>query len=364
MSLFVAGMSGCKPAASPVVQHKRVQLDALLPFHPLWAQVVGLDRTTTNLLQRGAVSGTVGSALSPLPPTLEIPPAVPATVAEARGSRSRGYENEYLRQLAETLKMQDDIYLARLERLQDKDAEARYLKELADRVASIRVERLRQAEVLDRQITRLRFRDVPLQVQLKVYTDQAAKDAQTQHDLLTAQIDKLTRDAETLVSASIISDLAVNDLKGRREALLLDARKQLDERSRQLAHEREAHLQKEAGRLTYISEPVPSISRIELPDPGPEQAPLALSPLQMEQSAMVAADVTVESSRVQQTAIWRMERDALVQAIRGDTEQAIRQIATKQGWDVEFGNVHDARVLPDVTEEMKVLLRSQWQQPR
>lgn len=363
MSLFCGGMTGCTRPSPPLMVQKRIRIGTMLPLHPLWAQVVALDRTIASLRVPRRSSGALGSPLSPLPPTLAVAPAVPATVVEARRRRAKDFETDYLRQLAETLRMKDEAYLARLAKRTDKDAEAAYRRELAERMTAIRAGRIRQAEVLDREISRLRFRDVPLQLQLNVDKGQGAQDALIQHDLLLAQIDQLSHEAEALVSPTIIADLAKSALKGRLQGLLEAGKEQVSQESERLARERANHIEREEGKLRYGVEPVTSISRIALPNPGPEQAPLALSPVQIEGAALQTASGHVGASVAAQARIWQEERERLVEVIRADTEQAVQEIATRQGWTIVTDTGHKASGIPDVTERVKSLLRSRWRQP-
>jgi len=370
VGLFSLGVTGCKAPAPAPRARVRVDYDALLVNHPLWTQVLELDRISGQLVHSNVQATVVGTPLSDLPHPLESPPPVPATVAEIRQNRVRDYEATYLGQLAETLRIKDERYLLLRTRQLQKEAEAEYQKELATEMAGIRVDRLHKAQDLDRTITRLRFRDVPLQVQQKVGRGQSAQDAQIQHDILTRQIESLTRESEDLISPAIISDLAKQALRGRQETLLSAATAEVQKETSQLSTDRANRVTQERGKITDRIEPVSSIDRIALPEIGREQAPLVLSPLQLEAGAMRAALASSQQRVAQQSAVWKAQRDRMVAAIRADIEQASLKIAGERGWILYDGSARESQnttlnaALPDETETIRGLLIQHWQPSR
>ena len=364
LALLVIGVSvgsGCKKPEIIDTGPHSVRVESLLTLHPAWEQVVSLDRAVAQFTTRPALSGAVAPDLPPMPAPLPPLPAVPPTAPQQRQQRTHDYENQYLQQLARTLLMQDETYLTRLEKRLTQESDTQYQKELAERKASIRAERVRRAEVLDRQIRLLSLRDVTFQTQLQVYKGQAYEDALLQDKQLQAQIAVLSKEADDLVSQDIISGLAQDALKTRPQELKAQATGQVEQERQALAARRADRIKQEQGKLTYEPEPLPSIDTTPLPPADSRETPLNLAPGQQAPAAMQAADALVKQAVTRQQAVWQAQRERLLAAIRADTQQAVAQIARQRGWKLVPAGSPRAH---DETDAVRPLLRAQWQQAR
>ena len=352
---------GCKKPEIDSTNHYSVRVDTLLMVHPAWNQVVTLDRTINQFANRVPLREVIATPLPPMPPNLSAPPLLPPTVAQERQQRTRDYEAQYLQQLAETLRLQDKIYLTRMARRLEKEAESQYQKELAERNASIRAERLREAKDLDRQITILQFKDVAFQSQMNVYTskDQAYSDAKLQHDRINALLAELSSKADSLVSREIIADLAKTALATRRQELQLQSEKQMEQEREALAAKRAEHIKLEQGKLTSEPDSLPSIETTPTPAPEEKETPLTLLPDLTSGVATQEAERVVKSALSAQQKSWQRQRERLIAVIRADTQQAVNQIAHERKWKlVPFGTSPSQ----DVTGIVKSLLQIQWNQ--
>ena len=132
--LTINSMSGqgCKQPAIVNTTPQAVRVDALLTLHPAWAQVIALDQTVSKFTDRLPMREPAAVPLTPMPPDLNMPAPLPPTVTQDRQQRTRDYETQYLQQLAETLRLQDEIYLTRLSRRLEQEAETQYQKEFAE----------------------------------------------------------------------------------------------------------------------------------------------------------------------------------------------------------------------------------------
>lgn len=354
-------IQGCKQPVLGSAAHQSVRVETLLSLHPAWAQVVTLDRTINQFAHRIPVQEVIASPLPPMPPNLSAPPPLPPTIVQDRQQRTRDYETQYLQQLAETLRLQDEIYLTRLARRLEKEAESQYQKDLAERTAAIRAGRLREAKDLDRQITILQFKDVAFQSQLRAYSsnEQAYSDADLQHKRIEVLIKELSTKADILVSAAIISDLAKTALATRRQELQLQAEKQVEQERQDLAAKRAEHIKQEQGKLTSDPDLIPSIETTPMPQAEEKETPLAPLSSALSEGGMREAENVVKSALTEQQKSWQAQRERLIATIRADTQQAINQIAQERKWLlVPPGTPHSQ----DVTDIVKPLLQTQWKQ--
>lgn len=338
-----------------------VRMDALLPLHPAWAQIESLDKIRGQFATQPLPGGVVAPDLASLPSAFTPPKEAVAATPQQRLQRAEASSDQYLKQLAEILRLQDEAYVARLARRQAQAVQATYAKELSAREATIRKERLRQASELDRQITRLQFRDVAFQTQLRVYKGQAKADAQLQHDALAAQINSLAKQADALLVASDITSVALADLKPRLQELNQLADQEREQERATRAARRDAQLQQEKTKLAFDADPLPPVNATPLPAPDSRETPLVLPPGSQAGAVFQAANAAVGSKRVQQEAAWKAQRDRLLEVISADTAQAVAQIAKQRGWNLVSQGSRGAK---DETEAVVPLLRQQWTQGR
>lgn len=358
---FLMGLcGGCRAPSVMLTGRQTVQTDALLTLHPAWAQVEALDKISVQFAAQPRPSGIATPDLPSLPAAFTPPKDAPGVAPAQRLQRAEASSDQYLQQLAETLRLQDEAYLARRARRQAQEVQATYAKELAAREAAIWAERLKQASDLERQITRLQFRDVAFQTQL-IYKGQARLDAQLQHDALLAQIKALTQQADALMLPSSITDVAVADVKPRLEELRrLAEQDQAKERANR-ATQRAAQIQQEKGKLAFDADPLPPINETPLPAPDSRETPLVLPPGAAAGATFQTANGGVGAKLALQKAAWQAQRERLVTIIRADTQQAFTQIAKQKGWNLAPPGTSGAQ---DETEAVKPLLRAQWMQGR
>jgi hypothetical protein len=364
LALLVIGVSvgtGCRRPEIIDSGPHAVRVESLLTLHPAWEQIVSLDRTISQFTTPPPLSGMAAPDLPPMPTLLPPLPAVPPTAPQQRQQRTLDYETQYLQQLAQTLRLQDETYLTRLAKRLTQESEAQYQKELAGRIASIRAERVRRAEVLDRQIRLLSLRDVAFQTQLRVYTGQAYDDALLQDKQLQAQIAALSKEADDLVSQDIISGMALEALKTRLQELKAQAERQVEQERQALEARRADRVKKEQGKLTYEPEPLPSIDTMPLPPADSRETPLNVAPGVQAPAAMQSADTLVKQAVERQQSVWQAQRERLLTVIRADTQQAVAQIARQRGWKLVPVGTPRAH---DETDTVRPLLRAQWQQAR
>ena len=359
-SLLNSGI-GCRPSDALAPTRRVARVEALLTTHPAWAQVASLDRDIAQFAASAPLSGTVAPPLGPLPSGFAPPPDLPTTLPQQRRERTQAYEDQYLGQLAETLRLRDQTYLTRLGRRLEQEAKLQYQKELAAKQAAIRAERLPQAAVLDRQITALRFRDVAFLTQIKVYQDQALLDAQLQHNELQTQIAALIVQDDALLAPALIAQAAQTALGTRLEDLRAAATRQIAQETQTLAAQRADRVKREQAKLVYEPDPLPSIDTTPLPPVEERETPLVLPPGAQGAAAMRAANSVVQQAAQRQRAAWTTQRDHLISLIRADTQQGVEQLARQQGWTLAPVGTPGA---PDITESLKPLLRAQWQQAR
>ena len=359
--LIMCACAGCRQPEIALKGRQSVQMDALLPLHPAWAQVESLDKIRAQFAARQPPGGVVAPDLPPLPPAFTPPKETVAAAPEQRLQRAQASTEQYLKQLAEILRLQDEAYLARQARRQAQAVQATYAKELSAREAAIRAERLRQASELDRQITRLQFREVAFQTQLRVYKGQAKADAQLQADALLAQIDALGKQGDALLVASDISNLALADMKPRLRELNLQADKEREQERVNRVARREAQLQQEKSKLAFDADPLPPINATPLPAPDSRETPLVLPPGSQAGATFQAASASMGNRRARQEAEWQAQRERLMAVIRADTAKAVAQIAKQQGWNLVSEGTPRAE---DETKTIMPLLRQQWMQGR
>ena len=361
LTAFMSVCSGCRPPSIISSGRQSVRTDALLPLHPAWAQIESLGRIRAQFAAQSLPNGVVAPDLSSLPVAFPPPKDLPNSTPEQRLQHAEASSDQYLKQLADTLRLQDEAYVARLSRRQAQSIQATYAKELSAREAAIRAERMGKALQLDNQITRLKFRDVAFQTQIRVYKGQALRDAQLQHDALLSQIKTLTGQATTLLVPSGISNAALAAVKPRLEEL----RRQADqERERELAaraSRRATQLEQEKSKLTFNADPLPPINETPLPAPDSRETPLVLPPGTQVGAAFQSADNALRAKRVQQEAAWSRQRARILAAIAADTEKAVEQIARQKGWNLVSPGTRGAQ---DETDTIKPLLRQQWMQGR
>lgn len=352
-------MTGCKAPEVLDTTRRAVRVEALLTLHPAWQEVASLDRAIAQFTNRPPLSGNVAPPLPQMPTGFVPPPDLPATLPQQRQRRAQEYEDQYLRQLGETLRLHDETFLTRLGRKLEQGAKLQYQKELDARQASIRADRLAQAAILDRQITALRFRDVAFLTQIKVYKDQALLDAQFQHQELLSQIASLSAQDDALVAPAGIALAAQTALGARLEDLRAEAVRQVAQETQRLAALRAERVKREQTKLVYEPDPLPSLDTTPLPPPDERETPLALPTGTQSADAMRAANGVVTQAAQRQRLAWTAQRDRLIAVIRADTQQGVEQIARQRGWTLAPAGAPGAI---DATDTVKPLLRAQWRQ--
>ena len=228
----------------------------------------------------------------------------------------------------------------------------------------IRSARIAEAEVLERQITVLSFKQVAFASQMRVYSsnkDQAYLDAELQYNHLQALIDELTTKADDLVSnTTAIAALAQKALRTRQQELQQHAEKQVEQERQGLAARRAERLKREQVTLTSVPDTLPSIENTPTPTTEGEAEKPTHASEALSNGGTREADNDVKAALSLQQQIWRGERARLVNAIRMDTQKAVLQIAHAKNWHLVPPGTPDAQ---DITNFVKQLLKAEWKQP-
>lgn len=351
MSLFV----GCRPAPLLLTPKRYVRMESLLPLHPAWAQVLSLDRIARQM----RVAAPPAFSFTPLPPAPQAfapPPAEPPGLAAQRQERIRADALRYERQLEQALTDSDRLLFNRQERTERKRVQQQMAQERAKRLDVLQTEALHQTRDISRQITRLQFRIVALKSQLNVYTDQPLQDAQIQYRQALAQVAALRQKLRDVLAD--VEPEVERQLRALQPQLEAASQQRLQQFQEQQAADRAQKIARERQNLESAVTPLPATLTAPLPLPSDaRETPLALPTSADAARSLQRGAVQVQGAVARQAAQWERERHLLLDTIRNDTEQALKQIARKQGWQLVAPQTVGAT---DATAAVIPALTAQW----
>ena len=358
--VFIAWIlaAGCRQAPTLLSARHYVRLSALLPLHPNWAQIVSLQRKEAAFATASAQAARLQWAASPLPGPFSPPKTLPLNLIRERQARLREDTDHYIAQLGTYLHDRNAAQITREERAGQKQVEAQITQEAAAREEQLRAGNAIKAAVIARRIGRLGFRDVALRAQMRVLTDRPLVDARLQERQVHTEIDSLTAQREALLTADVSAQVA-REIQPRREQLLTDLRARMQKQLDALNTSMTQRMQRVKARLEALAGSVPAESGIAPPTGKAPPAPLTVSTWPQTVRAVRTAQAQVGAALTQRRADWQTQRARLMAVITKDTQEAVMQIARRQGWTlVPQGSLRAT----DATDAVAQALRTQWQQ--
>lgn len=358
--LFIAWIlaAGCRQAPALLPARHYVRLSALLPLHPDWAQIVSLQREEAALATAPTQAARLQWTASPLPGPFSPPKTLPLNLIRERQARLREDTDRYIAQLGTYLHDRNEAQITREERAGQKQVGAQIAQESAAREEQLRAENAIKAAVIARRIGRLGFRDVALQAQIRVLTDRPLVDARQQEQQVHAEIDRLAAQREALLTADVSAQVA-REMQPRREQLLADLRARMQKQLNALNTSTTQRMQRVKARLEALAGSVPAESGIAPPTGKAPPAPLTVSTWPQTTTAVQTAQAQVGAALAQRRASWQAQQARLMAVITKDTQEAIMQIARRQGWTLVSQGSPRAT---DATDAVAQALRTQWQQ--
>ncbi|HZT43409.1 MAG TPA: hypothetical protein VFA07_14670 [Chthonomonadaceae bacterium] len=358
--LFIAWIlvAGCRQAPTLLPARHYVRLNALLPLHPDWAQIVSLQREEAAFATAPAQAARLQWAAGPLPGPFTPPKTLPLNLIRERQARLREDTDRYIAQLGTYLHGRNEAQIAREERAGQKQVEAQVAQEAAAREEQLHAENALKAAAIERRIGRLGFRDVALRAQMRVLTDRPLVDARQQEQQVHNQIDSLTAQREALLTADVHSQVA-REMQPRREQLRADLRARMQKQLDVLNTGMTERMQRVKARLEALARSVPSESNIAPPTGKAPLAPLTVTTWSSTAGAVQTAQAQVGTALAQKRADWQAQQARLMAVITKDTQEAVAQIARRQGWTLVPQGSPRAT---DATDSVAQALRAQWRQ--
>lgn len=357
--LTIAGLGllpGCRKPALPLAR-RFVRIDALLPLHPAWAQVVSLQRAEAAFAAAPREAATLQWAGSTMPQPFTPPVIVPQSLARERQNRIAEETSAYLSQVADFVRRRNQARIEREERAGRKQVDAQIAQEAATREEALRAANQIHARDLSRQLRALGFRDAALRSQIRVFTDQPLRDATLQHQTVRAQMDALTLQRDALLAYDPTEQVA-NEMEPKRQQLYADLHARLQKQLAALNQAGEDRLARARARLEKDMAPVSAASAPPAALKTPLR-PLTLASLPETSSALHGAKMQVNAALARRLADWEAQRQRLIAVIRTDTAKAVEQVARRRHWALAPEGTPGAT---DATGEAAKALRIQWQQ--
>jgi hypothetical protein len=345
------GLTGCNRSEPPPAPRYTVQIDRLLPLHPLWTQVESLDSIGRRL--DTTQPPVMAWEERPLPPAFPPPAPVPADLARERQRRIEADAQRYVQQLEDFLRDRMEETLARLDRAGRKAAEARFAGELARRIQEKEAENKRLADALLPEITRNEYREIALDTQIRIFKGQALEDARIQRNQVQSRLLVLRRQRTELLAD--VRPQVEKEMGPRRQAMLAEVDADIARRRKEEEKDIAKALTVARERLRAEAEAIPPLEQVAVPAPEPQDAPTA--PAAPDPANLLPAKNTVAIVQTQRRREREAQRKRLVAAIQEDTYKAIAQISRQQGWQlVAPGTPRSA----DRTAAVADALRAQW----
>lgn len=361
--ILLAGMvtSGCSKL-HPVTPRYSVNIKSLMILHPSWAQVVSMQRTLDGLSKFEPYTN-----VSPLAPTagntvFALPAASPKSVVIQRQKPIADYVMRYLRQKAAIIRLRNKRRIAREELIEARNTLIQIAAARKRLQLSLTSEHLLKANELARELTRLGYRDIALQSQIRAYSGQSLKDALLQRQIIQAQIatkseeqGQLLGDVLPAVEKMLTPQKIALEQKSRER---IDAlRTSLDIAADKLEQAASSHNNSAVQDLMPDGESIPIIGTGQSIAPLRQALPLNISlqnpdPAKMRNSSELARNA-VDHERT----VWENRRNMLAAVIEQDVRQSVEQIAQKHQWKlVSEGAPHST----DRTSVIAIELQKEW----
>ena len=329
---------------------RSVQIETLLPLHPLWKQVEVFDRSLL-ILQRPLLSPAPLRTVS-LPP-LSFRETPEENFSSQRQERIRNDATKYLRQLESYLRSNAAQRLNGEVRNLRRQREAETALRVVARAEELRLQTATRRTQIEAKLRVLKYQVVAYESQIRIALNPTRLRLEGELLALRGEIAQLTNEAAELPTDFVsraqqefqpernrIRNEVDAFRKRRAEELNVEVAKLLESRSKLQLEQRDS--------IPPLSA-MPSVS--SLPDAGKTVSPIAdPSPLTPPGTNVV---VSAEATRN-----WKAQRQKLIEVIRRDMERAIAQEAKRKGWNLApFGTPGSV----DTTEEMRPLIVEQWQ---
>ena len=348
--LLLCLLAGCRrPAVLPPAP-RYVRWEALLPLHPAWTQTQSLERIAGSL---APVNEAIKGGSSALPSPFPFVQTTPKNLAEERRRRIKDDADKYLEQLALFLIADNAQRLDRETRARKRQADAQYRRELEGREAQLKAEAAKRTSALNAKINRLGYTAIDYESQVRVYTNAMKIVAQANLRAVNQQIDALTTERDAIPTD--FRPAALTQLQARREELTHAVDTFQKRRAAELAAElqdqlanRSSQLEAAAGAITTLGQSLPATPKpAAVPVPPPPDFGAARSAAQAQITAALARQKTATAA----------QRDRLIAVIQADTDQAVQQIAIREGWRLVPAGTKFAS---DATDDAAKALRAQW----
>ncbi len=362
--ILFAGLviSGCGRAVQPVGTTCYVDMKSLVQLHPSWREVQSIQQQLDGIAAFNPQGNPVPMTNPAPEKPFSLPPPVSRGVVIQRQKPIEDYVMRYLKQRAEAIRQRNAKRIARQERIEARNrliqlAAAR--KKLQDKLTS---EHLIKANTLDRELTRLGYRDIALQSQIKAYSGQGLKDALAQRQIIQTKIASKNEERSQLLS----------DVLPEVEQQLEPQKIALEQQSRVRINTLKAALDVAADKLEQAaanqnssaaqdlmpdSESIPAIGSGKTNAPLKQAHPLSVvlanpSPIKFVESANLA-----RNSIAQERACWEARRDSLTAIIQQEVQHQVELIARQNRWKLA-----DKKTLfsSDCTALMAAKLRKAW----
>jgi hypothetical protein len=334
---------------------RSVRIEALLPLHPAWQQMLLLRQEAEQFSSSQPRPDGIVLALHGLPSNFSVPQKVPASLVAERRRRLEDEAARYVASYSAQLTARNDARYRQEADAARATLEAVYQREFAALRKTLQDKADSRASILLAEKVRIQFRLVALGSQVAAYKDQAQLDAVLQRDRLRTGVAAIDRERLAVLAAVELN--AIEQMAGKRAGLESDLARKLVLRRSELDQDVKDLTARELARLSELPDPIPAIGttlpparylhETALPLPTPQET------LQALQSAQDVVDTRVRGKE----AAWQAQQARLIGLIRADTQQAVEEIAMERGWKLTPEGTHGA---VDATQVAASAIKAQW----
>ncbi len=348
---------GCRKTVTAVPQHF-VQIEALLPLHPAYAQAALHDRTAAEIVQSAETIATPQPIpAKPLPASFSAGVLIPPSMAREREQRIAVDSRRYLALLEDSLTRRNGEILEREERAGKKQIAVEIEAERLKHEQTLREQYAHERADIERKRLTFEFRREALRSQERVYNGMMKADAVLQLNQVNGNITAFNNKLKQIeIAVADIPGTAASELislVNQREAEL---KSRLQNRRNRLKQEVEDRKDREQLRLDSESESIPELTASVLPTSAPSDKPLP--PLDAASSAALAAvKPNLRAALTQAQAEQKPSREKFLAVLRADTQKAVEQIALREGWTLVPPGTLNAS---DYTAHAADALKDQW----
>lgn len=346
-------LSGCGPSPRPPIAHRQVRIDALLPLHPSWAQVISLDRETARIQNARFASSRAGFAPPRYPPLFT--PRDPSRTDLVR-LRSQQIDDDSQLYLANLEKSIDSLDASRMV-LERKREQTRVGAEIAQRLAEKEQQIAAEIAVKERSIDEhqksLVLRSLVVtahreRVRNSITVDrEALRQADAELALIQKDINSLADQKQRLVNSRPAEE-AAGRLGPERAVIETQSRARLDALAADMLKKKQKRLQD--ARREQVQSPVPEMPNIDA----------GRAPFQLPAQTLNVPQTPLPDSRALAAAAAQAQRARIVEQIRKDIVMSVRQLAQREGWEPDLEVSSRA---PDATKQVAQELKAEWNPP-